>query len=224
AALFLGGALLLFALVYITSKMLPGASYLFVWPLLAGLLATVTVAFRSGRLSFFSVLVLCLFSLPTIVFFSLLLKGLYTALGFNSMGTPPMSLSLALCLILLSPLWELLLAATGKLVPVAAFLAALCLSVAGAWTTRYDSAHPKPSMLAYVLDADSGKALWTSSASRLDPWTTQYVSASPSRGKLPDFYPEWFPIEFSQHSAPVLALPPPQATLLENSIADGTRT
>ncbi len=224
AALFLGGALLLFALVYITSRMLPGASYLFAWPLLAGLLATVTVAFRAGLLSFFGILVLCLFSLPAIVLFSLLMNGLFTALGFNSMGTPPLSLSLALCLILVSPLWELLLASTGKLVPVTALLAAVCLSVAGAWTTHYDSAHPKPSMLAYALDADSGKALWTSSASRLDPWTEQYVSTSPSRGKLSDFYPEWFPIEFLQHSAPALALPPPQATLLKNSVIDGTRT
>jgi hypothetical protein len=126
-------------------------------------------------------------------------------------------------LILLYPLWESVLAGTGKLVPIAALLVAVGLSVAGAFNTHYDSAHPKPSMLAYVLDADSGKALWTSSAARLDPWTAQYVSASPSRGKLLDFYPEWYPIEFFQHSAPAVALASPQATLLDKSVSDGVR-
>ncbi len=223
-ALFLGGGLLLFVLVYVTSKFLPGASYLFVWPLLAGLLATVAAAFRPGRLSLFGVFVLCLFSLPALLLFIPLLKGLYTALGFSSVGAPLMSLLFACSLILLSPLWELLLAASGNFVPVVALLAAICLSGAGALTTPYASSHPKPSMLAYVLDADSRKALWTSSAAGLDPWTVQYLSASPSRGKLLDFYPEWFPIEFFQHSAPALVLSPPQANLLENSVADGART
>jgi peptidase M28-like protein len=224
ATLFLGGGLLIFALALLTSRWLPGGSYLFIWPLLAALLATVTVAFHSGRLSFFAVFVLCLMSLPALLLFAPLFQGLYAALGFTSVGVRAMSLLFACCLILISPLWEALLAGSRNFVPVAALLAAVCLSIAGAWTTRYDPAHPKPSMLAYVLDTDSHKALWTSTAARVDPWTAQYVGASPSRGKLPDFYPEWFPIEFLQHDAPALALAPPQATLLKNSVADGTRT
>ena len=223
AALFLGGGLLLFALEYLTAKFLPGGSYIFVWPLLAGLLASVTVAFRPSRVSFFDVVLFCVFSLPALLFFSLLLNGLYAALGFSSMGTPAMSLTFALGLILLSPLWETVLAGTGRLVPIGALVAAIGLSAAGA-SIRYDSAHPKPSMVAYALDADSGKALVTSSAARLDSWTARYVSASPSRGKLLDFYPDWFPIEFFQQSAPALALSPPQAKLLEHSAADGIRT
>jgi hypothetical protein len=223
-ALFLGGDLLIFALVLMSARWLPGGSYLFIWPLLAGLLAMVTVAFRPGQLSLFRVLILCLLSLPVLLLFIPLLKGLYTALGFGSVGVPAMSLLFAFCLILLSPLWEALLAGSRSLVPAAALLAAVCLSIAGGWTSRYDSTHPKPSMLAYLLDGDTGKALWTSSAVRLDSWTAQYVSAAPSRGKLPDFYPEWFPFEFLQHNAPAVALPPPQAKLLEKTVADSGRT
>jgi peptidase M28-like protein len=224
AALFLGGGLLIFALVLITSRWLPGGSYLLVWPLLAGLLATLTVAFRPGHLSLLGLLVLCLLSLPALLFFTPLLKGLYTALGFSSAGAQAMSLLFATCLILLSPFLEPVLAASCNLLPITALLAAICLSVAGAWTTRYDSAHPKPSMLAYVLDADARKALWTSSTARVDLWTAHYLGPAPSRGKLPDFYPEWIPLEFLQHDAPALALVPPQATLLEHSAADGVRT
>jgi hypothetical protein len=74
------------------------------------------------------------------------------------------------------------------------------------------------------LDADSGRALWTSSASRVDAWTAQYLGASPSRGKLPDFIPDWYPIDFLQHEAPPIALVPPLAELLENSSDGATRT
>src|SRR5207245_4081138 len=63
-SLFLGGALLIFAFVLMASKWLPGGTFLFVWPLLAALLATVTLASRPRRLSFSAACLLCLLSLP----------------------------------------------------------------------------------------------------------------------------------------------------------------
>jgi hypothetical protein len=79
-------------------------------------------------------------------------------------------------------------------------------------------------LLAYALDADTGKAVWTSSTNRVDSWTAQYVGTSPTRGKLPDFFPVWYPIDFLQHDAPVITLAPPQAELLESATANGIRT
>jgi len=222
-SLFLGGALLIFGFLLIASKWLPGGTFLFVWPLLAALLATVTVAFHHGRLSFSALCLLCFLSLPALVLFALLLKGSYTAIGLSSMGARLMSFMFALCFLLLCPLLESLIAASRNFLPLASLLAAIGFCVAGSWTARYGLAHPKPSMLSYVLDAGHGKALWTSSAARVDPWTANYVSASPVRAKLPDFYPDWLPIEFIQHEAPALPLLPPQAELLENSVAGETR-
>jgi hypothetical protein len=95
----------------------------------------------------------------------------------------------------------------------------LCISAAE--TARYSSAHPKPSLLSYALDADTGKALWASSTNRLDSWTAQYLGTSPTRGKLPDFIPDWYPIEFLQHDAPAITLAPPVAELVD-STTDGT--
>ncbi len=223
-SLFLGGTLLIFALVLITSLRLPGGSFLFVWPLLAALLATMTVAFRPGRLSLPALFILCVLSLPALLFFAPLLKGLYSALGFSPLGAPLLSLMFGLCLLLLSPLLESLFAASRNLLPLAALVAAIALCVVGARTARYSSSHPKPSMLTYALDADSGKALWTSSAARIDPWTAQYLGASPARAKLPDFYPDWLPVDFLQHDVPALALLPPRAELLENSVLGDSRT
>ncbi len=222
-AFFLGGALLLFVLAVAATRWLPGGSYLFVWPLLAGLLATVTAAFRPGGRSLLSALFLCVLSLPAVFLFVPLLNGLYTALGFNSVGAALLSVTFALLFLLLFPFLDAVLEAAGKLLAIAALVAALILCIVAAKTTRFSPDHPKPSLLFYALDADTGRALWTSSTNRIDSWTAQYVGTTPSRGKLPDFVPDWYPIAFLQHEAPPIALPPPQAELLENSSDGATR-
>jgi hypothetical protein len=223
-AFFLGGALLMFVFILVTAKWLPGGSYLFVWPLLAGLLATMIAAFRQGLLSFLAVLLLCALSVPALVFFVPLLQGFYTALGLTSLGTQLLSVTFGVFFFFLFPYLDPVLESTGKLLPILTFAAALVLCIFAAKTTRYSSTHPKPSLLSYALDADTGKALWTSSANRVDSWTAQYLGNSPSRGKLPDFVPDWYPIDFLQHEAPSIALAPPQAELLENSSDGATRT
>ncbi len=222
-AFFLGGALLLFVLAVAATRWLPGGSYLFVWPLLAGLLATVTAAFRPGGRSLLSALFLCVLSLPAVFLFVPLLNGLYTALGFNSVGAALLSVTFALLFLLLFPFLDAVLEAAGKLLAIAALVAALILCIVAAKTSRFSPDHPKPSLLFYALDADTGRALWTSSTNRIDSWTAQYVGTTPSRGKLPDFVPDWYPIAFLQHEAPPIALPPPQAELLENSSDGATR-
>jgi hypothetical protein len=223
-AFFLGGAAFLFVLVLGTSKWLAGGSYTFVWPLLAGLLATAMAAFRPGHLSFPSALILCLLSLPAVLLFLPLLEGFYTALGFTAIGAPLLSVTLGLLFLLLFPFLDILLESAGKSLPIAALALALVLSMLAAKATRYSRAHPKPSLLSYALDADSGKALWTSSTNRLDSWTADYLGSSPGRGKLPDFVPDWYPIDFLQHQAPAIALPPPLAELLLDHTDGATRT
>jgi MFS family permease len=223
-AIFLGGALLLFGGLLVTSKWLAGGSYLFVWPLLAGLLATGIAAFRPGNHSLLNVCILCVLSLPVLLLFVPLLKGFYVALGFTTMGAPLLSVTFGLLFLLLFPFLDTVLESAGKLVPIVALAVGLILCVAAATTTRYSAAHPKPSLLSYALDADTGKAIWASSAQRNDSWTAQYVSATPTRGKLPDFIPDWYPIKFLQHEAPTIALAAPQAELLESSTDGATRT
>jgi len=222
-AFFLGGALLIFVLILLTTKWLPGGSYLFVWPLLAGLLATMAAAFRPGRLSILAVLLLCVFSVPALVFFVPLLQGFYTALGFTSIGTQLLSVTFGVFFFFLFPYLDPVLESAGKLLPILSFTAAVILCIFAAKTTHYSSAHPKPSLLSYALDADTGKALWTSSIDRVDSWTAQYLGNSPSRGKLPDFVPDWYPIDFLQHEAPAIALPPPLAEIFVDQTDGATR-
>jgi len=223
-AFFLGGAALLFVLVLVTSKWLPGGTYMFAWPLLAGLVATAIAAFRPGDLSILSALLLGVLSLPALLLFVPILKGFYTALGFTTIGAPLLSVTFGLLFLLLSPFLDTALESAGKFLPVVALVASLALCVVAAKTTRYSPEHPKPSLLSYALDANTGKALWTSSVTRVDSWTAEYLGASPTRGKLPDFIPDWYPIDFLQHEAPSIALVPPLAELLEDSSDGATRT
>jgi hypothetical protein len=139
------------------------------------------------------------------------------------MGGPFLGAMFAMLLILLSPLLDAFFARTGRWVPLVAFLFAIGFFILAAATTSYSDAHPKPSLLAYALDADSGKAQWASSAKRLDSWTSQIVGNSPARGRLPEFFPHRM-IEFFLSSAPTLPLPPPQAELVDTSVNDDIRT
>jgi len=224
SALCLGGALLTLLFVLAVSAWLPGGSYVFAWPLLAILLATSTVAFRPHKLSAAALAGLCILSLPVLLIFVPLLKGFYLALGFTAMGGPVLGAMFVLLLILLSPLLDALLERTGRWVPLVALLFAIGFFILGAATAPYSDAHPKPSLMAYALDADSGKAQWASSAARLDSWTSQIVGNSPTRGRLPGFFPDWFAIEFFLSSAPALPLLPPQAELVDTSVNDDIRT
>ncbi len=223
-AFFLGGAIVLFVLVLVMSKWLAGGSYTLVWPLLAGLLATVIVSFRPEKPSFVAAIVLCVLSLPAIFIFVPLLTGFYEALGFTTMGTPLLCLTFGLLFLLLFPIFDATMDAGRKVIPIVSFIAAIVLCFFAARTTRFSGQHPKPSMLSYALDTDTGKAVWTSTVSRVDPWSAQYLGNSPVRGKLADFVPDWYPISFFQNAAPVVELAPPLAELLENSSEGGTRT
>jgi hypothetical protein len=135
-----------------------------------------------------------------------------------------LSVTFGLSFLLFFPFSDTVLEAAGKWLPIVALALALVLSIMAAKATRYSPAHPKPSLLSYALDADTGKALWTSSTNRLDSWTAAYLGSSPSRGKLPDFVPDWYPFDFLEHEAPAIALAPPLAELVGDRTEGDTRT
>jgi len=223
AAFSLGGSFLILLAVLATAKWLPGGNFVFVWPLLAALLATVAVAFRPTKPTAVQLFFLLVLSLAPLLIFVPLLQGFFQALGFTPMGAPVLGLAFALLFLLLEPLVDALLKSGRWLVPIGALLAALCLFGAGAATTRFSDAHPKPTMMAYALDSDTGKAQWASTASRLDPWTAQIVGASAHRGKLTGFYPDWLPVRFFLGDAPSIRLAAPEAQLLDNSVSGDGR-
>ena len=224
AAFSLGGSLVVLLTVVATAKWLPGGNYVFVWPLLAALVATVAAAFRPETLTAGRLTLLCLLSLPALLIFAPLLQGFFEALGMTPAGAPVLGAAFALCFLALEPFLDALLGAGRWVVPAGAFVLALGFFVVGAETTHYSEAHPKPTMMAYALNADTGQALWASTASRMDSWTAAYVGASAKREKLAGFYPDWLRAQFFQGTAPAVTLPAPEAQLLDSAADGGART
>jgi hypothetical protein len=173
----------------------------------------------AGRL-----VLLCLLSLPALLIFAPLLQGFFEALGMTPAGAPVLGAAFALCFLALMPFSDALLGAGRWAVPAGAFVLALVFFAVGAETTHHSEAHPKPTMMAYALNADNGRALWASTASRMDSWTAAYVGASAKREKLAGFYPDWLRAQFFQGTAPAVALAPPEAQLLDSSTDGGVRT
>lgn len=218
-------AFLLLVLSLVTSRWLPGGSFLAVWPLLA-LLAAIQVAWRSeaARPSAVQIALLSLLALPALAILAPNLRGLFDTLGLTTPGTPAIALALALLLVALVPQIETISEAFGGKLALSVLVVGVVLFTWGALATRYSAARPKAAILYYALDADSGRALWASSASRNDSWTAQFVGASPASGKLAGFLPEWFPTELLQGEAPRLPLLPPEATLTEQSSQGDSRS
>jgi hypothetical protein len=224
AGLLLGGTLVIFGGLVLLAKWLPGGSYILLWPLVAALLAMFVATARSERGSIFGVIILCLLSVPAIALFVPLLRGFYEALGFTEIGAPLLAGTFGVLFLLLFPFLDPILESFRRWFPIGALAVAAVLCVIAGIETRYSAEHPKPSLLTYALDADTGKAVWASTAARVDEWTAKYVTDAPTRSKLPDFAPDWYPNEFLVHEAAVIPLAAPQAVLVENTTDSGTRT
>ena len=223
-SLILGGAFLLCLLAVAAAYWMPGAGYVLVWPAAALVLGTFVVSPpRAEAPSLAHAIVIGLLSLPALLVLVPLLQGFFEALGLSTIGGPVIGLALAILFLSLAPAIELVLAPRPFLVPIGFLALTTLFAIWGVVSAPYSGAHPKPSIMLYALDTDSGKALWASSAARPDAWITQFLGTAPARGPLPAFLPPWFPAQFLQHEAPVVSLAPPEAQLVSSAPSPDAR-
>ena len=161
------GALFWWVLALVaTDLFLPGASYLFLWPLLFALIG---VAWGKPWVA----------AVPLLVFLAPVWHSLALLLGF---GLPPFLGVLAAFGLL--PLLPLVRESTKPLMllPPAVFLVSgvVCF-VVGTQQTG-----PRTSALLYLEDADTGKAQWVS-LQKPNVWTKAVLGDSPTETKLDDF-------------------------------------
>ncbi len=136
------------------------------------------------------------------------------------------SVLVALTLGLLLPALWFLGGERRWLVPGGAALVGLLVIGAGAATSGFDAAHPRPTNIAYVLDADAGAAAWVTTDRHPDTWQRRFVPAGAAPGGfrwLPNANPDWVKPAW-QAPAPVASLPPPEVAVLEDATAGGQRT
>lgn len=223
ANLAVGAAIWWALLTVLSSLLLPGASYLFIWPLLFYLIGLGYLMldrdWQAKPVN--SSVVMSLVALPALVMWSPVIFLIFAAMGFDAVIAVVVMVTLMTALLIL-PLRSIAMSHIW-LAPGAAALAGLVLLAIGIFVTGYDSAHPKSDHLFYALNATSGKAVWASSDEKPDEWTGQFLTGEARRQELSEFIP-WRRDSFLHNSAPVMPLASPDATLLDDSTSDGLRT
>jgi hypothetical protein len=210
-----GGGLLCWLLLTVaTSIFLPGVSYLFMWPLVFGLVGLGVLIFTEdpGRITGSRVALLVLCALPPVI---LLVPDFYQILVALTVSSPAAVMALvALLLALLSPLLRLILKPYKWALPSAALAAAAVLLVAGSLTSGSSADSPQPDHVFYAANADAGTSTWASTDARPDEWTSQFFTGDVQRGPVADFAP-LVRGNFLKAGAPPIQAPPPSLDVVE---------
>lgn len=200
---------------------LPGASYLFLWPALFGLIPLALLLLPSrGPGPLARTLLSCACALPALLLVAPLVDMLFTALTVQLAA--PLTVLTALLLLLLLPQLEATVGAGPRLAAVMGGLVAV-LFLVGALRSPFDPEHPRPTSLTYLLDAARREALWVSSGPRPDEWTAGALGPSPQQERLVRYLPSWW-MPVLHAPAPVLPLPPPEPRITRDETVDGVRT
>ncbi len=217
--LFVPGLAVWSLLLAASTAMMPGAAFIFQWPLLFAavqlLFITGDAEDRKGRAPLFFVL-----SMPAILMVTDMLHGVYTGLTLGS-GVIAASVVFSLFLLLFSPLMGEVIRDGASFV-IALTGAVAVLSIAGgAVTGSIDNERPRQNSLVYAYDADASDAMWASCDHTTDRWTSQFFGGRETRGPLPAFFPItgkclMRPYGFLIGKAPWIALNPPSARILKD--------
>jgi hypothetical protein len=188
-ALAIGGVTWHVLLGVVCAAYAPGASFLFTVPaLMAALGAGVALLVRHP-----------LWSVVALAAGLVVGSGLLPYFAYEVFGAVGLSLAgvgavfTVLFGLLLLPAVELLLPEnpvrrrTASAIPVTALVAGVALVAAGLAADSPDGTRPAPTHLAYVLNADTGKATWVSGEPAPNDWTASYVD-SRNTDDLPEGY------------------------------------
>lgn len=219
--LFVGALLPWLVLMVLTSLFVTGASFMFVWPLLASLLSLFWLFLRRGSLTDTGEAVLWI--LPALV--AILVFGCtpYMVLMLlSTSGLVPLTLAVGLLIGVLTPHLRIISAPKRWLVPAGAGIVALGFWGYAVWHRDYSSANPRADSVFYVFDADSGKAIWASADPQPDKWTLQFLTDVPRNGDLSEYGMAKMPLLTSQ--APAHQFLPAEVTILADQKTGDTRS
>lgn len=221
ANLMTGGLLWCTILMAATSWAAPGASYLFTWPSLFGILA-LGVVFVVSAPNFLTAKHLPVFAISAAPAIALLVPIIYLmSLGLSLSLLRAVLVLIVLLLVLMLPLIEYAARANKWAVPAIALVVGLIFLVQGSRTTEFTKNHPKPTDLIYAVNADNNTAVWAS-ANRPDEWTSQLLPANAETKPIPEYVP--VPRGLLHSSAPSVELAPPVLSTVSDVMQSGVRT
>ncbi|BAY60043.1 M28A family peptidase [Calothrix brevissima NIES-22] len=217
------GALLWWLILMVLASIyLPGASYLFTFPLLLNLggWGFIFATSKNAPLGI-SFVVLSVCSIPAIILFAPTIYLMLVALTISISGV--VMVMVILLLGLLIPQLYLFTHPHKWLLPVTALTISLSLIIAGSLTAGFNANHPKPNSIFYALNADTGEAIWASFDEQPDDWTSQFLAQNAEKVSLTEYLP-FASQQVLKNQAPALSLAAPKITLLSDNTSNGTRT
>lgn len=222
ADLWVGGLVWWAAVMAATTCRVIGGSYLLTWPLLCALpglaaeLIRPATAARSDR----RLIIAAVCAIPGILLIVPFVHLIFIAMRF--VLAPALVLPLVLLFALLLPLlrdvatklrWEF----SGTI----GVLAVLLFVIAGT-QSGFDRNHRQADHVLYFLDATRQRARWLSLDAHLDAWTAQFFGSNRERTPLVNPFPLTQKSSL-QAPAPVAAVPPPEASVVEDRTENGVR-
>ena len=218
-----GALLWWFILMVATSVLLPGASFLFQWPLLFGLIAVGWLILAPEHLTkrrWLTPVVLSVCAIPIIILLTPIIDQIFVGLTLNFV-----LLIMALVVLLfgvLLPQLKLIAAPFKWTLPIVTAVAGVVLLAIGVATS---GGIDKPAdTIYYGLNTDTGKAVWASDITRRDDRTAQFFANTTTKGTIEDFAYGKKSRQYTINAAPVAQLPAPAMSVVEDKSQDGVRT
>jgi len=218
------GALLWWLLLMlVTTFALPGATFIFHWPLLFSLigLGWILMAPENKTRSLLNLVVLSVCALPAIVLMAPVIYQIFVGLTLN--WSVVVIALMVLLFGLLLPHLRLIASPFKWFAPGLSAAAAVVLLMVGVLTSA--TATEKPSnRIYYALNADTGKAVWASDLTQRDERASQFFTGSEQKGSLADFAYAGKSREYTLNPASIAPLPAPELEVLEKKEIDGVQT
>jgi hypothetical protein len=217
------GGLLFWLLLTIGSTLvLPGGSYLFLWPLVAGLLALGIALVASQP---FSVLQRLLLLAPVTVGLILFGTAIYLVqLMFGVDIFPAGGVMTALLLALAYPYLEFHSLPRARWWAVLPALAGILMLVWVGLAPKPSAAQPRQNFLFYSMNADEESAAWVAGTKLPDDTLSPWLGDTPVAVTLSEVFPGAWDEEVWANEALVLGEPGPELAVLEDRIEGEVRT
>jgi hypothetical protein len=217
-----GSMLLWIILLMVVSFMVPGASYLFTWPLLAALFPLALAVWRTngynqGPLTGF---VLLVFAIPVLALFPNLANMFHIAMGLPMMGVTMLIVGLMMSLII--P--HINMMTFGRLwgVPAVILTAGMLFVLFNTFNLRYDERYRKMNNMMHITLGDTDQSYWVSLDESPDEWTSLFLTDQPDTMAFREFFPIHTSTALVQQAqGPVMTMP--QVRVLADSVGTDQR-
>lgn len=227
-----GALVVLGVLALLCAFTVPGASYLWLWPLVAGLPALGVAAVRRpdavpGRRGAVLAGLAGLAGAVAVVLFVPLVDNLFVALGIT-LAAVAVAFAVLGGLVLLPLLAALLrqpLDRAAGLAPAAiGLLAAVAVLGVAVADSGFTATERRPDALVYVHDAAEDRSVWLTGDPAPDEWTSKALGEMPATTPATGYLPEFGDAPLLTAPAPAVELAPPVVELLSEAVSGEVRT